>query len=153
MLAKQNQLLAALPPPDFERLLPFLEQVPLESGCAIFEHGSQQAYVYFPVAGDVSLQRVNVDASLAEIAVVGNEGVVGVAVSMGGQTTLNRAVVQNAGEGYRLKADLLKREFERHGPLRHVLLRYMQTLIAQMAETSDSYRHHSLDPTIPPLAA
>jgi len=81
MLATQNQLLAALPPPDFERLLPFLEQVPLESGCAIFEHGSQQAYVYFPVAGDVSLQRVNVDASLAEIAVVGNEGVVGVAQS------------------------------------------------------------------------
>jgi hypothetical protein len=72
---------------------------------------------------------------------------------MGGQTTLSRAVVQNAGEGYRLKADLLKREFERHGPLRHVLLRYMQALIAQMAEASDSHRHHSLDPTIPPLAA
>ena len=153
MPAKLNQLLSALPPADFERLLPYLEQVQLESGSAIYEHGSQEAYVYFPVAASVSLQRINLDDSLAEVAVVGNEGVVGVAVAVGGQPTLSRAVVQKAGEGYRLKADLLKREFERHGPLRHVLLRYMQALIAQMAEASDSHRHHSLDPTIPPLAA
>ena len=144
MLAKQNQLLAALPPPDLERLLPHLEPVLLESGSAIYESGSQHEFVYFPIAGDVSLQRVNSDDSSAEIAVVGKEGVVGIALSVGGAiTTPSRAVVQNAGEGYRLKAELLKQEFERHGSLRYVLLRYIQSLIAQMAKATGSYRHHS----------
>jgi CRP-like cAMP-binding protein len=144
MLAKQNQLLAALPPTELERLLPYLEEVPLESGAAIYESGNQQEYVYFPIAGTVSLQRVNLNDPSAEIAVVGNEGVVGIALSLGGAiTTPARAVVQNAGEGLRLKADLLKQEFERHGTLRYVLLRYIQSLIAQMAKAAGSYRHHS----------
>jgi CRP-like cAMP-binding protein len=136
MLAKQNQLLAALPPADFERLLPHLEQVPLDSGSAIYESGTQQAYVYFPITGNVILQRVNSDDSSAEIAVVGNEGVVGIAVAIGGEPTLSRAVVQNAGAGYRLKANLLKQEFERNGQLGYVLLRYMQSLISQMTRAA-----------------
>jgi len=153
MPAKLNQLLSALPPADFERLLPYLEQVQLESGSAIYEHGSQEAYVYFPVEGSISLQRVNVDDSLAEVAVVGNEGVVGVAVAMGGQSSLGRAVVQKAGRGYRLKAELLKQEFERYESIRYVLLCYMQSLIAQMAEAAGSNRHHSPDRKSRPLAA
>jgi len=140
MPAKQNQLLAALPPVDFERLLPHLERVPLESGSAIYDSSNEQAYVYFPIAGNVSLQRVNSDTSLAEVAVVGNEGVVGIAVAVGGQPTLSRAVVQNTGTGYRLKADLLKQELERHGQLRYVILRYMQSLIAQMTQAASSTR-------------
>jgi CRP-like cAMP-binding protein len=142
---KQNHLLTALPAAEYERLLPDLELVPLELGGALYESGSQQEYVYFPTASIVSLLYDMVDGSSAEIAVVGNEGAVGIALFMGGETTPSRAVVQSAGHGYRLKASLLKREFERGGPLQYLLLRYTQTLITQMAQTAVCNRHHSVE--------
>ncbi len=143
MLAMQNRLLAALPSADFERLLPHLEPVPLEPGSAIYESRSEDAYVYFPTAGNVSLQHVTLDESPAEIAVVGNEGVVGISVFMAGAATPSRAVVQSAGEGFRLKASLLKQEFERHGSLQFLLLRYMQSGVGQMTQAVASCRHNS----------
>ena len=142
---KQNYLLAALPDADYERLLPDLEQVPLELGLALYESGSQQEYVYFPVASIVSLLYVMRDGPSAEIAVVGNEGVVGVALFMGGESTPSRAVVQSAGYAYRLKGSHLKREFERGGPLQYLLLRYTQSLITQMAQTAVCNRHHAVE--------
>ena len=132
MHARRNHLLAALPGPEFDRLLPHLEPVLLAPGSAM-----ESAYVYFPTAGNVSLQHVTLDDSCAELAVVGNEGVVGIMLSMGGKaTTPSRAVVQNAVEGYRLKAYLLKQEFERRGALQLLLLRYMQSLVAQMTQAT-----------------
>ena len=142
---RQNQLLAALPAADYERLLPHLELVPLELGWALYESGSQQGYMYFPTDSIVSLLYVMEDGSSAEIAVVGNEGVVGIALFMGGETTPSRAVVQSAGYAYRLKASLLKKEFERGGPLQYLLLRYTQALITQMAQTAVCNRHHALE--------
>ena len=142
---KQNHLLAALPDADYERLLPHLELAPLELGWALYESGSQQGYVYFPTASIVSLLYVMQDGSSAEIAVVGNEGVVGIALFMGGETTPSRAVVQSAGYAYRLKGSLLKREFERGGPLQYLLLRYTQALITQMAQTAVCNRHHAVE--------
>ncbi|HEV8646271.1 MAG TPA: Crp/Fnr family transcriptional regulator, partial [Burkholderiales bacterium] len=142
---KQNYLLAALPDADYERLLPHLEQVPLELGWALYESGSQQGYVYFPADSIVSLLYVMQDGSSAEIAVVGNEGVVGIALFMGGETTPSRAVVQSAGYAYRLKGSLLKREFERGGSLQYLLLRYTQALITQMAQTAVCNRHHAVE--------
>jgi CRP-like cAMP-binding protein len=142
---KQNHLLAALPDADFERLLPNLELVPLELGWALYESGSQQGYVYFPTTTIVSLLYVMEDGSSAEIAVVGNEGVVGIALFMGGETTPSRAVVQSAGYAYRLKGSLLKAEFKRGGALQHLLLCYTQALITQMAQTAVCNRHHALE--------
>jgi len=142
---KQSHLLNALPPADYERLLPDLELVPLGLGSAIYESGKEQEYVYFPSASIVSLLYVMEDGSSAEIAVVGNEGVVGIALFMGGETTPSRAVVQSAGHAYRLKASLLKKEFERGGPLQYLLLRYTQALITQMAQTAVCNRHHSVE--------
>jgi CRP-like cAMP-binding protein len=142
---KQSQLLAALPPADYARLLPDLELVPLPLGSAVYESGKEQEYVYFPSASIVSLLYVMEDGSSAEIAVVGNEGVVGIALFMGGETTPSRAVVQSAGYAYRLKASLLKKEFERGGPLQYLLLRYTQALITQMAQTAVCNRHHSVE--------
>jgi CRP-like cAMP-binding protein len=142
---KQSQLLAALPPADYARLLPDLELVPLPLGSAVYESGKEQEYVYFPSASIVSLLYVMEDGSSAEIAVVGNEGVVGIALFMGGETTPSRAVVQSAGHAYRLKASLLKKEFERGGPLQYLLLRYTQALITQMAQTAVCNRHHSVE--------
>jgi CRP-like cAMP-binding protein len=142
---KQNHLLAALPAADYERLLPDLEQVPLELGWALYESGSQQEYVYFPTTSIVSLLYVMHDSSSAEIAVVGNDGVVGIALFMGGESTPSRAVVQSAGYAYRLKGSLLKGEFERGGRLQHILLRYTQALITQMAQTAVCNRHHALE--------
>ncbi len=142
---KQNHLLAALPDADYARLLPDLELVPLELGWALYESGSRQGYVYFPTASIVSLLYVMEDGSSAEIAVVGYEGVVGIALFMGGETTPSRAVVQSAGYAYRLKASLLKDEFERGGPLQYLLLRYTQALITQMAQTAVCNRHHSVE--------
>ena len=112
---KQNRLLAALPAADYERLLPHLDQVPMDLGWALYESGTQQGYVYFPTSCIVSLLYVMEDGSSAEIAVVGNEGAVGIALFMGGETTLSRAVVQSAGYGYRLRASVLKMEFARGG--------------------------------------
>jgi CRP-like cAMP-binding protein len=142
---RQNHLLAALPEADYERLLPDLELVPLELGWALYESGSQQGYVYFPTTSIVSLLYVMEDGSSAEIAVVGYEGVVGIALFMGGETTPSRAVVQSAGYAYRLKASRLKDEFERGGPLQYLLLRYTQALITQMAQTAVCNRHHSVE--------
>jgi len=142
---KQNHLLAALPAQDYERMVPHLELLPLALGAALYESGSQQQYVFFPTASIVSLLYVMQDGSSAEIAVVGNEGVVGIALFMGGETTPSRAVVQSAGYAYRLRASLLKKEFERGGPLQYLLLRYTQALITQMAQTAVCNRHHSVE--------
>ena len=142
---KQSHLLNALPVDVYDRLLPDLERVPLALGQAIYESGKEQEYVYFPSASIVSLLYVMEDGSSAEIAVVGNEGVVGIALFMGGETTPSRAVVQSAGHAYRLKASLLKQEFERGGPLQYLLLRYTQALITQMAQTAVCNRHHSVE--------
>jgi CRP-like cAMP-binding protein len=141
----QNHILAALPSADEERLLPQLELVPLPLGWAVYEAGDAQGYVYFPTNSIVSLLYVMQDGSSAEIAVVGNEGVVGIALFMGGETTPSRAVVQSAGHGYRLKADMLKTEFGQGGDLQHLLLRYTQALITQMAQTAVCNRHHAVE--------
>src|SRR5467141_241314 len=141
----QNRLLAALPAADFARLQPHLELVPLPLGWAVYEAGGTQGFVYFPVDSIVSLLYVMEDGSSAEIAVSGNEGLVGISLFMGGETTPSRAVVQSAGHGYRLSASVLKREFERGGDLQHLLLRYTQALITQMAQTAVCNRHHALE--------
>src|SRR2546426_3923654 len=141
----QNRLLAALPAADFARLQPHLELVSLPLGWAVYEAGGTQGYVYFPINAIVSLLYVMEDGSSAEIAVSGNEGLVGIALFMGGEPTPSRAVVQSAGQGYRLRAKLLKKEFERGGALQHLLLRYTQALITQMTQTAVCNRHHSVD--------
>jgi CRP-like cAMP-binding protein len=142
---RQNRLLAALPVADYERLLPELELVPLPLGWAVYEAGGHLGYVYFPVDSIVSLLYVMEDGASAEIAVTGFDGVVGIALFMGGETTPSRAVVQSAGYGYRLKAVVLKREFEQGGELQHLALRYTQALITQMAQTAVCNRHHSVE--------
>jgi CRP-like cAMP-binding protein len=142
---RQNHLLAALPETGYERLLPHLELVPLPLGWAVYEAGDAQGYVYFPATSIVSLLYVMEDGSSAEIAVVGNEGLVGIALFMGGESTPSRAVVQSAGFGYRLRASVLKTEFGRGGDLQHLLLRYTQALITQMAQTAVCNRHHSVE--------
>jgi len=142
---RQNHILAALPEADYSRMLPHMERAPLELGWALYESGGQQGYVYFPTTSIVSLLYVMEDGSSAEIAVVGNEGVVGIALFMGGETTPSRAVVQSAGYGYRLRASVLRGEFGRGGELQHLLLRYTQALITQMAQTAVCNRHHSVE--------
>jgi len=142
---KENQLLAALPDEEFLRWLPKLEAVEMPLGRAIYESGDQLAHVYFPTTAIVSLLYVMEDGSSAEIAVVGYEGIVGISLFMGGQSTPSRAVVQSAGHGFRLEADLMMREFNRGGPVMHLLLRYTQALITQMSQTAVCNRHHSLD--------
>jgi CRP-like cAMP-binding protein len=140
----QNDLLAALPASDYQRLLPDLELVPLPLGMAVYESGGTLDYVYFPTDCIVSLLYVLEDGASAEIAVVGHEGLVGVALFMGGESTSSRAVVQSAGSAYRLASKVLKKEFE-YGPLQHLLLRYTQALITQMAQTAVCNRHHSVE--------
>jgi CRP-like cAMP-binding protein len=140
-----NHLLAALTLPEHERLFPQLEQVPLKLGAVLYESGSTLAHVYFPTDSIVSLLYVMEDGSSAEIAVVGNEGLVGVALFMGGQTTPSRAVVQSAGSAYRLAGAAMQKEFELAGALQNVLLRYTQALLTQMAQTAVCNRHHSID--------
>ena len=142
---KDNRLLAALPQADYEVLLPFLEPVPMGLGQALYESGGAQGYVYFPTSSIVSLLYVLENGSSAEIAVTGCEGLVGIALFMGGETTPSRAVVQSAGHGYRLKALVLKEQFERGGALQFLLLRYTQALITQMTQTAVCNRHHSVD--------
>jgi CRP-like cAMP-binding protein len=141
----QNHLLAALPAEERGRLIPHLELVPMPLGDVLYESGSELRHVYFPTTSIVSLLYVMLDGASAEIAVVGNEGVIGVALFMGGETMPNRAVVQSAGHAYRLKGQLLKQEFNRSGELQHLLLRYTQALLTQMAQTAVCNRHHSLD--------
>jgi len=140
-----NRLLGALPLADLQRWLPQLEAVELPLGHVLYESGRSLSHVYFPTTAIVSLLYVLENGASAEIAVVGNEGVVGIALFMGGETTPSRAVVQSAGQGLRLRADVIKREFERTGPAMHLLLRYTQALITQMAQTAVCNRHHSLD--------
>ncbi|HYC45675.1 MAG TPA: Crp/Fnr family transcriptional regulator [Burkholderiales bacterium] len=140
-----NRLLAALPADTAERLHADLELVTLKLGAPIYEVGGKLSYVYFPTDAIVSLMYVMKDGASAEIAVVGNEGIVGIALFMGGETTPSRAVVQSAGQAYRLRSQVLKREFEAGGPLQHLLLRYTQALITQMAQTAVCNRHHSVE--------
>ena len=142
---RQNHLLAALPAADFERLRPHLTPVPLVLGEALSESGIVLRHVYFPTDSIVSLLYVMADGASAEIAVVGNEGVIGVSLFMGGETTPSRAVVQSAGHAFRLTGQLLKEEFTRAGAMQHLLLRYTQSLLTQMAQTAVCNRHHSLD--------
>jgi CRP-like cAMP-binding protein len=142
---KANRLLAALPDENYNALQPFLEGVPLPLGMVVYESGAAQSYVYFPTSSIVSLLYVLADGASAEIAVTGNEGLVGIALFMGGETTPSRAVVQSAGHGYRLRAGVLKKQFETGGVLQHLLLRYTQALITQMTQTAVCNRHHSVD--------
>ena len=142
---QQNYLLAALPAEHYQRVLPDLELVAMPLGLSIYESGDTQGYVFFPTASIVSLLYVMEDGSSAEIAVVGNEGLVGISLFMGGESTTSRAVVQSEGFAYRLKASVLKAEFERGGPLQHLLLRYTQALITQMAQTAVCNRHHAIE--------
>jgi CRP-like cAMP-binding protein len=141
----QNHLLAALPASDYERIALHLELIPMGLGDVLYESGAKLRYVYFPTTSIVSLLYVMEDGASAEIAIVGNEGILGISLFMGGDTTPSRAVVQSAGHGYRLKAELLKVEFGRFGPSMHLLLRYTQALITQMAQTAVCNRHHSVD--------
>ena len=138
-------MLAALPAADYERLLANLEFVKLPLGLVVFESGSKLRHLYFPASGIVSLLYAMENGASTEIAVIGDEGVVGIALFMGGESTPSRAVVQSAGYGYRLKAAVLKSEFARGGPLQHLLLRYTQALIAQMTQTAVCNRHHAVD--------
>jgi CRP-like cAMP-binding protein len=140
-----NRLLVALPKPDFERIRPHLKLITLPLGESVYEPGVVLQHVYFPVDAIVSLLYVMADGAAAEIAVVGNDGVIGVSLFMGGQTTPSRAVVQSAGQAFRVDGELLKAEFVRAGPMQHLLLRYTQALLTQMAQTAVCNRHHSLD--------
>ncbi len=142
--AKKNQLLAALPDAEWQRWAPQLEWIDMPLGQVLYESGSTLAHVYFPATAIVSLLYVMENGASAEIAVVGHEGVVGISLFMGGESTTSRAVVQSAGQGFRLKAEAIKEEFKR-APVLHLLLRYTQALITQMAQTAVCNRHHSLD--------
>ncbi len=142
---KQNHLLAALPAGEFERLADHLQLVPMPLGEILYEPGGQLQYAYFPTTAIVSLHYVTESGASAEIAGVGNEGVVGISLFMGGQTTPSSAVVQTAGHAYRLARHLLKQEFDRAGPVLQLLLRYTQALITQMTQTAVCNRHHSVE--------
>jgi CRP-like cAMP-binding protein len=141
----QNHLLDALPADDYSRVASDLELIPMSLGDVLYESGAKLRYVYFPTTCIISLLYVMEDGASAEIAIVGNEGILGISLFMGGNTTPNRAVVQSAGHAFRLKAELLKDEFGRFGPTMRVLLRYTQALITQMAQTAVCNRHHSVD--------
>jgi CRP-like cAMP-binding protein len=142
---KQNHLLDAVPDVDYVRLLSQLELVAMPLGQALYESGAKLQHVYFPTTAIISLLYVLESGASAEIAVVGNEGILGISLFMGGETTPSRAVVQSAGFGYRMKAKNLVDEFERAGPLMHLLLRYTQGLITQMSQTAVCNRHHSIE--------
>ena len=142
---KQNQILAALPAEEYARLLPHLELVQLPLGKVLYEPGVEMDYLYFPISGIISLLYVMRNGASAEIALTGNEGLVGISLFMGGESTTSRAVVQNAGASYRLKADILRREFALGGPLQFLALRYTQALMTQMTQTAACNRHHTLD--------
>ncbi len=142
---KNNHLLAALPEAEWKRWAPSLERVQMPLGEVLYEPGIVLSYVYFPITAIVSLLYVMENGASAEIAVVGNEGLVGISLFMGGESTPSRAVVQSAGVGCRLKSQLMKEEFSKSGPVLHLLLRYTQALITQMAQTAVCNRHHSLD--------
>lgn len=142
---RRNHLLAVLPEEEYQRLLPDLELTTLPLGWAVYEADRPQSFVYFPTTAIISLLYVMEDGASAEIAVAGNDGLVGIALFMGGETTPSRAVVQSAGHGYRLKASAFKREFAGGGALQNLALRYTQALITQMAQTAVCNRHHLLE--------
>ena len=140
-----NHLLSVLPAAEWERLSPHLLSVDMPLGQAVYESGDKLSHVYFPTTSIISLLYVMENGASGEIAIVGNEGIVGVAIFMGGETTPSRAVVQSAGKALRLDTRLLKEEFNRGGPMQRLLLRYTQALITQMAQTAVCNRHHSID--------
>jgi CRP-like cAMP-binding protein len=142
---QHNHLLAALPSAERERLYPHLELIQMPLGKVLYESGDLLRYVYFPTDSIVSLLYVMADGASAEISVVGNEGLIGIALFMGGETTPSRAIVQSAGHAYRLIGQRLKDEFHRNGDMQLLLLRYTQALITQMAQTAVCNRHHSVD--------
>jgi len=141
----QNHLLAALPTAEFERLAPHLELVAMPLGDVLYESSGQLQHVYFPTTAIVSMHYVMENGASSEIAGVGNEGVLGISLFMGGNTTPSRAIVQTAGHGYRLKARLLMEEFERGGVVQHLLLRYTQALMTQVSQTAVCNRHHAVE--------
>jgi CRP-like cAMP-binding protein len=142
---RQNQLLAALPPGDYERLLPYLEPVSLAQGWTIHDAGERDKYLYFLTAGVVSRFYVTESGASAEFALTGSEGVIGLAAILGGESMPTRAVVQSAGHAYRLSAGVLKSKFRRDHPLQNLLLRYVQALIAQTGQVAACNRHHTLE--------
>ena len=142
---RQNHLLDALLKTEYDRLSPKLELVNMSLGEVLYESGGLLQYVYFPTDSIISMLYVMEDGASAEIAVVGNEGILGISLFMGGETTPSRAVVQSAGHAYRLKAQVLKDEFNRAGPVMRLLLRYTQALITQMSQTAVCNRHHSVE--------
>jgi len=142
---KNNNLLNALSSEEYERILPYMELVEMPLGSVIYESGEILHYIYFPMDCIVSLLYVMENGSSAEIAVVGYEGVVGIALFMGGQTMPNRAVIQSAGYSYRIRQDRFMQEFNRHGTILFMMLRYTQALFTQMAQTAVCNRHHSID--------
>ncbi|GAB2920972.1 Crp/Fnr family transcriptional regulator [Paraburkholderia jirisanensis] len=143
--ARKNHLLSVLQEAEWARVSPHLVRVDMPLGQVVYESGDRLNHVYFPVTAIVSLLYVMEDGASAEIAIVGNEGLIGIALFMGGETTPSRAIVQSAGEAYRLDARILKQEFHRAGPVQRLLLRYTQALITQMAQTAVCNRHHSID--------
>ena len=142
---KQNHLLGALPAKDYARLLPSLELIAMPLGWAVYESGGHLNHLYFPTTSIVSLLYVMQSGASSEIAITGNDGLVGISLFMGGESTPSRAVVQSAGNGYRVKANVVKKEFALGGELQHLALRYTQALITQMAQTAVCNRHHSLE--------
>jgi len=142
---RQNQLLAALPPNDYARLVPHLELVPMPLGKSVCESGVEIRHVCFPTTSIISLLYILENGASSEIAMVGNDGIVGVSLFMGGETTTSGAVVQSAGHAYRLPEQVLKEEFCRAGAMQRLLLRYTQALLTQMAQTAVCNRHHSVD--------
>jgi CRP-like cAMP-binding protein len=144
-IPRNNRLLAALPDAEWQRWREHLEAVDMPLGQVLYESGATLTHVYFPTTAIVSLLYVMDNGASAEIAVVGKEGIVGISLFMGGESTPSRAVVQSAGQGFRMKSAAMKDEFNRAGPVLHLLLRYTQALITQMAQTAVCNRHHSLD--------
>ena len=141
----QNLLLTALPAEELERLRPHLQAVPMPVGAVLYESGMPAAQVYFPTTCIVSLLYLMQDGASCEIAVVGREGVIGISLFMGGETTPSRALVQSTGHAFRLKGQFLKDEFNRIGAVHNLLLRYTQSLLTQMSQTAVCNRHHSID--------
>jgi len=142
---RQNRLLAVLPEPEYQRILPHLQPVPLPLGKVLYESGGRLGWVYFPTTAIVSLLYVMDNGQSAEMAVVGNDGVLGIALFMGGATVTNRAVVQSAGQAYRMSGKRLMEEFSLSGKFQHLLLRYTLALLSQMGQTAVCNRHHSID--------
>jgi CRP-like cAMP-binding protein len=142
---QQNRLLAALPPSDLARISEDIELAKMPLGHVLYEAGDTMRHVYFPTTSIVSLLYVMEDGSSAEIAIVGNEGILGISLFMGGETTPSRAIVQSEGQAFRVSSKVLKAEFNLAGPLHNLLLRYTQALITQMSQTAVCNRHHSVE--------